>query len=202
MRFRAFSRALPRTNASDLDLVPHPRLDFHRGARNQFSLVEAALAKLGAVQGHRDHGHGVRRKLRFERCDRLGQHSSKNIGRRAHAAILQQMNQFAQSAFVAAVSGRTRKGRFDAAAQPAPGLACGAGNRIWGKQPLAADGADSAPIACMASRHSWQTGRREIFTSGVPQMRQSEGNKTAKRLSAIWRAQLWFKPEACRLRKQ
>src|SRR5580704_17477893 len=45
-------------------------------------------------------------------------------------------------------------------------------------------------IAGMASRHSWQTGRREIFTSGVPQMRQSEGNKTAKRLSAILRVQL------------
>jgi hypothetical protein len=25
-----------------------------------------------------------------------------------------------------------------------------------------------------------------MFTRGVPQMRQSEGNKTAKRLSAIW----------------
>jgi len=41
----------------------------------------------------------------------------------------------------------------------------------------------------MASRHSWQTGRREILTRGVPQMRQSEGNKTAKRLSAIWPVQ-------------
>src|SRR6267154_2824613 len=44
-------------------------------------------------------------------------------------------------------------------------------------------------IGRMASRHSWQRGRREIFTKGVPQMRQSEGNKTAKRLSAIWPAQ-------------
>src|SRR5277367_4347275 len=38
----------------------------------------------------------------------------------------------------------------------------------------------------MASRHGRQTGRRAIFTNGAPQMRQSEGNKTAKRLSAIW----------------
>src|ERR1017187_5620453 len=44
-------------------------------------------------------------------------------------------------------------------------------------------------MGSMASRHSWQTGRREIFTSGVPQMRQSEGNRTAKRLSVIWPAQ-------------
>jgi hypothetical protein len=28
-----------------------------------------------------------------------------------------------------------------------------------------------------------------MFTSGAPQMRQSDGNKTAKRLSAIWRVQ-------------
>jgi hypothetical protein len=42
----------------------------------------------------------------------------------------------------------------------------------------------------MASRHSWQTGRREILTKGTPQMRQSEGNRTAKRLSAIWPVQL------------
>src|SRR5580704_2940854 len=58
----------------------------------------------------------------------------------------------------------------------------------------------------MAPRHSWQTGRREILTNGVPQMRQSEGNKTAKRLSAIWRPQprptwtspigFWLAPEA------
>src|SRR5271155_1797305 len=41
----------------------------------------------------------------------------------------------------------------------------------------------------MASRHSWQTGRREILIRGVPQMRQSEGNRTAKRLSAIWGSQ-------------
>ncbi len=41
----------------------------------------------------------------------------------------------------------------------------------------------------MASRHSWQTGSREILTSGVSQMRQLEGNNTAKRLSATSRAQ-------------
>jgi hypothetical protein len=34
------------------------------------------------------------------------------------------------------------------------------------------------------TRHSAQTGSREIVTSGVPPMRQSEGNNTAKRLSA------------------
>src|SRR5271169_2818845 len=44
-------------------------------------------------------------------------------------------------------------------------------------------------MGAMASRHSWQTGKREIFTNAVPQMRQSEGNKTAKRLPAIWPVQ-------------
>jgi hypothetical protein len=42
----------------------------------------------------------------------------------------------------------------------------------------------------MAFRHSWQTGKREILIRGSPQTRQSDGNKTAKRLSAIWEVQL------------
>jgi hypothetical protein len=41
----------------------------------------------------------------------------------------------------------------------------------------------------MALRHSWHSGRREMLASGIAQMRQSEGNKTAKRLSAICPAQ-------------
>jgi hypothetical protein len=51
----------------------------------------------------------------------------------------------------------------------------------------------------MASRHSWHTGSREILTRGSPQIRQSEGNKTAKRLSAMRLVQTWRKtarPEA------
>src|SRR5580658_4533063 len=44
-------------------------------------------------------------------------------------------------------------------------------------------------MGCMASRHSWQTGSREILTSGVSQMRQLEGNNTAKQPSATTRAQ-------------
>ncbi len=44
-------------------------------------------------------------------------------------------------------------------------------------------------IGRMASKHSWQTGSREILSSGVSQMRQLEGNNTAKRLSATSRAQ-------------
>jgi hypothetical protein len=38
-------------------------------------------------------------------------------------------------------------------------------------------------MGCMQARHSSETGSREIVTSGAPQMRQSEGNNTAKRLS-------------------
>jgi hypothetical protein len=38
-------------------------------------------------------------------------------------------------------------------------------------------------IGRMEARHSSQTGRQEIVTGGVPQMRQSEANNTAKRLS-------------------
>ena len=39
-------------------------------------------------------------------------------------------------------------------------------------------------IGRMAERHSRQTGRREIFTRGAPQRRQSEGNRVANKLSA------------------
>ena len=36
----------------------------------------------------------------------------------------------------------------------------------------------------MANRQSWQTGRREILTRGVPQRRQSPGNNVANKPSA------------------
>jgi len=39
-----------------------------------------------------------------------------------------------------------------------------------------------------------------MLTSGAPQMRQSEGNKTAKRLSAIWLGQPDFAQAATRTR--
>src|SRR5579864_1448473 len=41
----------------------------------------------------------------------------------------------------------------------------------------------------MLSRQCGHTGNREIFRRGSPQMRQSEGKKTEKRLSAIRRGQ-------------
>jgi len=66
-----------------------PRPHFHRGPSNPFRLVEAALAKLGAVQGHGNYRHGICRQFLFEGRDRLGQHSAENVGSRAHAAILQ-----------------------------------------------------------------------------------------------------------------
>src|ERR1700730_16151960 len=39
-------------------------------------------------------------------------------------------------------------------------------------------------IAGMEAMQCWQTGSRKMVSRGVPQMRQSEGNNTAKRLSA------------------
>jgi len=42
---------------------------------------------------------------------------------------------------------------------------------------------------CMPSRQSWRTGSRATFTRGSPQMRRSEGNKTAKMLPAMCRVQ-------------
>ena len=148
------------------------------------------------MQRHGNHNYGVRRKLGFECGDRLRQHAPKNIRRRAHAAILQQMNQFAQPAFIAAIGNGARENRLDAAAQSASRLAVEDQQSRKGKTAARRKWCRFRPsMGCMASRHSWQTGRREIFTSAVPQMRQSEGNKTAKRLSAIRPGQLSSDPD-------
>src|SRR5271169_5971421 len=37
-------------------------------------------------------------------------------------------------------------------------------------------------MGSIESKHSWQTGRREMFTRGIPQSLQSEGKKTEKTL--------------------
>jgi hypothetical protein len=49
------------------------------------------------------------------------------------------------------------------------------------------------------NRQSGQTGSREIFSRGSPQRRQSEGNRTEKRLSAAWRIQLGSAPTSSTL---
>jgi len=41
-----------------------------------------------------------------------------------------------------------------------------------------------APARRKTRAHGWQTGRREMLTRGVPQRRQSDGKRVAKRLSA------------------
>src|SRR4029077_5134045 len=90
------------------------------------------------------HCDGVRRESGFERRNGLAQHASENVGCRAHPAILQQMDQFAQSTFITAISGGARKSGFDAPAQPTARFALGTGERVRGKKPLATYGANSA----------------------------------------------------------
>src|SRR5579884_2546326 len=54
------------------------------------------------------------------------------------------------------------------------------------------------PIACISPKHSGHTGKREMFSRGKPQMRQSEGNKTENTPSEARRIHLWARVEgAC-----
>src|ERR1700704_343813 len=62
---------------------------------------------------------------------------------------------------------------------------------MWGENTRSLQMEHTFPLrGWMPSRHSSQTGRREIFLSDTPQIRQSEGNRTAKRLAAAWVAQV------------
>ena len=115
---------------------------FDCSARDQLCLVEAALPKFSAVQRYGNHGNGIRRKTILQSRNSLPQHSSKNVGGWAHAAILQQMNQFAQTAFITAVSRGTRKYGLDATAQPAARLAAVIGECVRRKEPLATQAAN------------------------------------------------------------
>src|ERR1700691_2356674 len=47
-------------------------------------------------------------------------------------------------------------------------------------------------MGCTLPTHSGHTGSREIFSKGSPQRRQSEGNRTEKRLSATWVVRIRF----------
>ena len=71
------------------------------------------------MQRHGDYRYTVAQEIAFQLVDRLSQHASQNVRRRPHRRILQQINQFPQSAIVAAISRRSHKKRFAAPAQSA-----------------------------------------------------------------------------------
>ena len=111
---------------------------------HKLGLIEAALSAFTAVQGHGNYCNRKRGETRFQGGYRLSQHASKNVGRRAHAAILEKMDQLPQSAFITAISCGTREHGFDATAQTATKITLSVGECIRGEKPLAANRADSA----------------------------------------------------------
>ena len=167
------------------------------GCGDQFRLIKASLPALGLVERHRDDGD---RALVEKAClskedsksnDCFRQHSSQHVGCRAHPVELQQVNQFAQAAVVAAVSHCPVKRTIDAAANR--DIAAHRQSRVSAK-----DESTRSPqteqifprIGLIPETQSRHTGRREMFSSGSPQIRQSEGNRTEKRPSAALRTQV------------
>src|SRR5208337_4841307 len=76
---------------------------FERGLGDQLRLIEAALRLLVRMQRHGHDGDKAGGQRRIESGNRIGEHASQNLGRWPNLAELQQMNQIAQSAVVAAV---------------------------------------------------------------------------------------------------
>ena len=115
----------------------------------------------------------------------LRQHASEDTRRGTHAVVLQQVNQFAQSALIAAIGHRPIKGTIDAPAHrtsPETIVIPFAHRTESTRSPQIEQ---TLPrMGSILARQSGQTGSREIFSRGSPQMRQSEGNRTEKRLSA------------------
>src|SRR5579872_5889019 len=83
--------------------------------------------------------------MQLQIFDCLGQHPSQNVGSRSYSVVLEQVNQFTQSAVVAAVGGGLHVWRFQTAAQSTAHFVRGL-NRFLREcegayQPFAADGA-------------------------------------------------------------
>ena len=78
--------------------------------------------------GHKE--HAALRKTILQFGDDLGQHTSQDIGGGANLPVLQQVDQLAQPAFIAAVSQGPDERWFDAPAQPAARCTACAGNSV------------------------------------------------------------------------
>ncbi len=93
---------------------------FQRGPRNRLRLIESALRLLALIErngNHRDrsHGHSL-----FHAGNRLRQHAPQNCRRRTNLLKLEQMDQVAQSAVIAAIGNRPLERRINAPAERAP----------------------------------------------------------------------------------
>ena len=119
------------------ELQPLPcgrRLD--RSSRNHFRLIEAALPSLTAIKRHRDDKRLV---TEIQLSDDLTEHPAQNVCGGLYPVKLQQVHQFPQTAFVAAVSDRVLKRTIHAAAYRTSPLSVLIAFCIGGKNSLAAD---------------------------------------------------------------
>jgi hypothetical protein len=99
------------------------RQPLQRAPRNHFRLVEPALRLLVSVQRNGDHDNRPNGHRLLQAGDGSGQCAPQNPGCRTNLLELQQVNQVAQSAFVAAVGNRSLKRRIHPLTEQAPRLA-------------------------------------------------------------------------------
>jgi hypothetical protein len=96
------------------------------------------------MQRHRNDQDLPLLKARLQNRDRFGQHPAEDVGCGADAAVLQKMNQLAESPFIAAVRDGPGEGQLDAATNRADQRLAGLGASISREHALAANGADLA----------------------------------------------------------
>ncbi len=130
------------------------RIELQRGMSNQFRLIEFTLPPLGLIEWHRDYQDRLLvihpplepglLELRIERGQGLREHPAQDIGGGSHTVVLEQVNQFAQPAVIAAIGYRTLKGTVDAPADRAAPQAFGVSLRVRRKHTLPANRAHFA----------------------------------------------------------
>src|SRR5580693_4293800 len=167
LRFR-FASALQQTKAQ-LEATGR-RLHFQSGPGDQFGLVESSLSEFRGVQRDRHNQKFGVAKERLQIFNCFHQHAAQDIRRRSNLVIFEQMNEFTQTALIAAVGCCFDVRRFETAAQSTPSLA--RFRRItfrrmtFGREsegaykPFATDGTESA--------RDWQHCSKTIFTNWQP----------------------------------
>ena len=92
---------------------------FESGTSNDVCLVESALRLFLRVQRHGNNRDGAGRQGRFQGGDGIGQHASQNRRDRTNLVELEQVDQIAQCAVIAAIGNRPLKRRGGVLTEPA-----------------------------------------------------------------------------------
>ena len=165
-----------RTRHAVSNFAPSTTECLSRSPRDEFRLIEPALTTLRRVQ--RDGNHQYRFRD-IQLADRLGQHPAEYIRSGLDLPIFQQMNQLAQFAIIRTVGASLVKQR-----SRLPAIAAAMRFIRDAQVPIMPSpqiAQVSIEIGEIAERQSRHTGSREIFSSGAPHRRQSEGKSAANR---------------------